>query len=81
MIRHAWYVWTPRYPASVNRWDRLRVAAAVFVVALVVHGIDHTRRGFDDITNWVLGAGVLQNALAVITVVLVWRRTSVGAQA
>jgi hypothetical protein len=56
-----------------GRWDRLHVATAVFVVALVVHGVDHTRRGFDVITNWVLGAGFLQNALAIITIVLVVR--------
>jgi hypothetical protein len=62
----------------VPRWDRLQVATAVFVAALVVHGIDHTRRGFDVITNWVLAAGTLQNTLAVITIVLVVRRHSLA---
>src|SRR5215217_1323490 len=52
----------------------LRRTAAVFAVAVVVHGADHLRRGIDAATGQVTGAGTLQFLLGAITVVLVFRR-------
>jgi hypothetical protein len=53
---------------------RFDVAAGVFAVALVVHAVDHFRRGMDVLTPWVMWAGNLQMVIAVITLVLVVRR-------
>jgi hypothetical protein len=52
----------------------LRRVAVVFAVALAAHGADHLRRGSDVITAQVRWAGVAQTLLAVITLVLVFRR-------
>jgi len=53
--------------------DLLRIAAAVFAVALVIHGADHLRRGMDVITPEVLWLGNLQLVLSAVTIVLVFR--------
>jgi hypothetical protein len=52
----------------------LRVTSVVFVVALLVHGADHVRRGIDVMTTQVLAGGTLQFALALVAVALVFRR-------
>ena len=52
----------------------LRRSAVVFMVAVTVHGADHLRRGIDVVTTQVLSAGTIQFLLALITVVLVYRR-------
>ena len=51
----------------------LRMTAAVFAVAVVVHGADHLRRGIDASTELVRGAGALQFIAGAIAVVLVFR--------
>jgi hypothetical protein len=52
--------------------DPLRAAAAVFAVALLVHAVDHLRRGMDVVTDEVRWAGNIQLALAVLTLALVF---------
>ena len=54
--------------------QRLRWIAVVFLVAVTVHGADHVRRGMDVVTTQVMWAGSIQYLLAVIAVVLVYRR-------
>jgi len=54
--------------------QRLRLTAVVFVVAVAVHGVDHARRGLDVTTTQVTVAGSIQFLLAVIALVLVFRR-------
>ena len=54
--------------------QRLRWIAVVFLVAVTVHGADHMRRGLDVDTTQVTWAGSIQFLLAVIAVVLVYRR-------
>lgn len=56
------------------RDDRtLRWTGAVMLVALLVHGTDHARRGLDIVTTQVLSAGAIQFLLGVVAVVLVFR--------
>ena len=57
----------------------LRGATAVFLVALLVHGADHARRGFDAVTPEVMWAGNLQIVLSLVTVVLVFMRHRLAA--
>ena|SRR5438477_4842433 len=65
----------PERESETFRGERLlRVTAAIFAVALVVHGADHLRRGIDVITDVVLGAGATQAAAAAAAIVLVFRR-------
>ncbi|MGH3648409.1 MAG: hypothetical protein ACRDTM_14685 [Micromonosporaceae bacterium] len=52
---------------------RLRYAAIGFAVALLVHGADHARRGFDVVSTQIEWAGNTQVVLAVIAVALVFR--------
>jgi hypothetical protein len=52
----------------------LRRSAVVFMVAVTVHGADHVRRGIDVVTTQVLSAGTIQFLLAVVALVLVFRR-------
>jgi hypothetical protein len=52
----------------------LRVTGVVFLAALIVHGADHLRRGFDVLTPEVFWAGNLQLVMAVVTLVLVFTR-------
>ena len=52
----------------------LRTATAVFLLALLVHGADHARRGFDALTPEVLWMGNVQIVLSLVTVVLVFTR-------
>ncbi len=61
---------------DVDRSGRepLVVVTVVFAVALVVHAADHFRRGMDVLAWPVFWAGNLQMVLAVITIVLVFRR-------
>ena len=55
------------------RDDRvLRLAGAVFALALVVHGIDHMRRGVDVIYTEVLWLGNVQTDGAVVALFLVF---------
>ena len=54
--------------------QRLWWFAVVFMVAVVVHGADHVRRGVDVVTTQVRWAGSIQFLLAVIVLVLVYRR-------
>ncbi|MDQ1375295.1 MAG: hypothetical protein QOJ09_2633 [Actinomycetota bacterium] len=62
-------------PAGDERADStLRAVGGVFLAALLLHGFDHLRRGFDVITPQVFWLGNLQLALAVVAVVLVFRR-------
>ena len=57
----------------VRRDDRvLRLAGAVFAVALGVHGIDHMRRGVDVISTEVLWLGNVQTVGAVVALFLVF---------
>ncbi|MGE2714414.1 hypothetical protein ACQI4L_10185 [Mycolicibacterium litorale] len=58
---------------SQTRWDAgLRPAAVVFGAAVALHGADHLRRGMDVIPPAVMVAGMIQIALAVITITLVF---------
>ena len=50
----------------------LRGAGGLFAVALVVHGIDHMRRGFDVISTEVLWLGNVQTIGAVVALFLVF---------
>src|SRR5437763_14527955 len=52
----------------------LRLAAAAAVATLVLHGLDHLRRGLDVVTGEVLVAANLQALLAIGTAVLIFRR-------
>jgi hypothetical protein len=52
----------------------LRIASVVFAVALLVHGADHLRRGTDVLSGEVMWAGTVQNAGALVTLVLVFTR-------
>jgi hypothetical protein len=52
----------------------LRTAAVVFAMAVLVHGVDHLRRGTGAVTEVVLGAGTTQALLGAVAVVLVFRR-------
>jgi hypothetical protein len=54
--------------------QQLRWIAVIFLVAVTVHGADHVRRGMDVVTTQVMWAGSIQFLLAVIAVVLVYRR-------
>jgi hypothetical protein len=54
--------------------QRLRWIAVAFLVAVAAHGADHVRRGLNVVTAQVTWAGSIQFLLAVITVVLVYRR-------
>jgi hypothetical protein len=47
----------------------------LFLAALLFHGADHVRRGFDVITPWVFWAGNLQLTLALVAVGLVFLRS------
>jgi hypothetical protein len=54
-------------------WERIfRWAAAVFAVAVAVHGADHLRRGMDVVRSAVMVAGTIQLMLAAVTVALVF---------
>jgi hypothetical protein len=53
---------------------RLRLAAALFVVAYLIHAGDHLRRGISTITWQVFWAGNLQGVLGLVTVVLILTR-------
>jgi hypothetical protein len=60
---------------EVGMNDRvLRFISVVFLAGVVVHGADHVRRGTDVVTTYVRGAGAAQFVLAVVAVVLVFRR-------
>jgi hypothetical protein len=54
--------------------QRLWWMAVVFAVAVAVHGADHARRGLDVVTTQVTWAGSIQFLLAVIALVLAYRR-------
>ena len=52
----------------------LRSTSVVFLVAVLVHGADHLRRGVDVMTTQVLVGGNIQFGLAFVAVTLVIRR-------
>src|SRR3954465_2399460 len=51
----------------------LRSTGLVFLVALLVHGADHLRRGVDAVTTHVFWSGNVQFVMAAIALVLVFR--------
>ena len=54
--------------------DRLfRAFSVVFLAGVLLHGVDHVRRGTDVVTTYVLGAGAVQFVFAVVAVALVFR--------
>jgi Na+/proline symporter len=53
----------------------LRLTTVVFVVALFVHGADHMRRGMEVVSTTVTVAGSIQILLALLTALLVFRRS------
>jgi hypothetical protein len=60
---------------EVGMHDRvLRFISVVFLTGVLVHGADHLSRGTDVVTTYVVGAGAAQILLAVVAVVLVFRR-------
>src|SRR4051794_10510996 len=73
MTMHAVPPVPPTAPAG-RATDALRTAGVVFAIALVVHGVDHLRRGMDVITAQVLWLGNLQILLSIVTLVLIFRR-------
>lgn len=54
--------------------SNLRVATAIFAVALLVHGSDHMRRGMNVSSALVNALGTLQVLFTLLTVFLVFRR-------
>ena len=54
--------------------SRFRAVSVVFLLAVLVHGADHLRRGQDVVTTVVRTAGGTQLVLAVIAVALVLTR-------
>lgn len=65
----------PSPQRSAGGTDReLRRAAVIYVIAIVLHGIDHLRRGVDVVTMQVRSAGGVQFLLAVAVLALVLRR-------
>src|SRR5436305_5191306 len=73
---------TPNNPGSVTIWDTgtyrsqqaLRITAQVMLVAIVVHGADHLRRGINVSTHVVLAAGAIQTLAGAIAATMVFRR-------
>ena len=53
----------------------LGTTAVIFTAAVVVHGIDHVRRGLDASPTAVMIAGSIHAVVVLIAVVLVFRRT------
>jgi hypothetical protein len=51
----------------------LRMTSVVFAAAVLIHGVDHLRRGIGVITGVVLAAGTVQAVAAGIAVLLVFR--------
>ena len=62
-------------PARTGR-DWLAIAAAAFLAANLLHGIDHERQGTDRLTTEVMIGGTLLTVLAVVTLIVVLRRSS-----
>lgn len=62
-------------PKTVAEPDRvLRGTGVVFLLALLLHGADHLRRGFDVLTPEVFWTGNFQLVAALISVALVFKR-------
>ena len=61
-------------PAVRTSPEPLVIATVVFAVAFVLHAADHFRRGMDVLEWPVFWGGNLQSVLAVVTIVLVFRR-------
>ena len=55
--------------------SRLSLAAAAFLLANLLHGIDHQRQGIERLTTEVKVGGVVLTLLAVYALVLVRRRS------
>jgi hypothetical protein len=51
----------------------LRWAAVLYVLAVLVHGADHVRRGIDAVTTEVRSSGLVQLVLALVVLFLVLR--------
>jgi Na+/proline symporter len=67
---------TKSHPANRfwgNTDSVLRLVTVVFIVALLVHGADHLRRGMHAFSATVMVAGSVQIVLALLTAVLVIR--------
>jgi hypothetical protein len=56
-----------------RRLDTLSLAASAFVVANVLHTLDHLRQGTGDLATEVLAGGTVLSILAVLTLVLALR--------
>ena len=52
----------------------LRGTSLVFLLAVLVHGTDHTRRGIGSVSTTVLTAGTIQTVFAVAACFMVFRR-------
>ena len=55
--------------------DGLTIAAAAFLAANVLHGLDHGRQGIGRLATEVLAGGAVLTATAVFTLVLVLRKS------
>lgn len=60
-------------------WTALEAASAGFVAANILHTLDHLRQGVGDLTWEILAGGSVLTALAIVTLVLVWRRDDIAA--
>src|SRR5687768_2442819 len=67
-----------RRAAMSRATARLRGATAIYAVAFLLHNADHARRGFDELTPQVLGAGTLQSVLSVGVIAAVLLRHRVA---
>jgi hypothetical protein len=63
-----------RDAAADRRLRVLRVAALVYGTGLLLHGLDHLRRGVDELTRHVFWAGNVSTVAGIVTVVLVLTR-------
>ena len=61
-----------------RRLDTLSLAAATFVVANLLHTLDHLRQGTGDLATEVLAGGTVISILAVLTLVLATRARRCG---
>ncbi len=59
-------------PTTADPVRLLRITAVAFLAALIIHGADHARRGFDVLTPEVFWLGNFQTAMALVTVGLVF---------
>ncbi len=55
--------------------DWLAIAATAFLAANLLHGIDHARQGTERLTTEVRIGGILLTVLAIVTLIVVLRRS------